>query len=170
MNHTDSHLDQLARDIDACIYQLRSIELMTWGNEDLLAKITSILAEPVFTAGMQVHCKVSLGAMFKHGPLHDRIRHIRPDFLVTDHARAPIAFIDYLGGGHDSAQDTVKGAVARKAGLAYVQIPREYSTGDVRQALLEALMHSRVSATRQDILMLQDMLRRGGTAKVARAA
>ena len=169
MQPTGTYLDQLALDIDACVYQLRSIELMTWGSEDLLGKMTAILAGPDFTPGMQVHCKVSLGSVFKHGPLHDRIRHIRPDYLVTDHARAPIAFIDYQGGGHDAAQDAVKGAVARKAGLAFIQIPRAYTYGEVRQALLQALMLTRVTATRQDSAVLHDVLKRAGF-RQARAA
>ena len=170
MHTTGTYLDQLACDIDACVYQLKSIELMTWGNEDLLGKMGAILAGPEFTAGMQVHCKVSLGSVFKQGPLYDRIRHIRPDYLVTNHARAPIAFIDYQGGGHDAAQDAVKGAVARRAGLAFIQIPREYTFGEVRQTLLQALMLTRVTATRQDAAMLHEVLERAAFKEIARAA
>ena len=131
-------LELLAARIETSDYLLRKQELMKWALEDLHDGLRAALAGPQFAPGIQVHAQVSMGAVFRHGPLYHEIKHIRPSFLLADIGRFPIAFVDYLGAAHDAAHDRVKRAVARKAQMALVQVPERWTPQGLRALLLEA--------------------------------
>ena len=134
-----NQLTQLANEIDACRFTLNPAEIMRWGHEDLLDSLKEMLASADFGPGFGIHAKVSFAGMFKNGPVYGRIKHVCPDFVITNANRHPVAFLDYLGAGHDGDHDAIKQAVARKTGLAFVQVPREWSFAGVKAALLAAL-------------------------------
>ena len=131
-------LELLAARIETSDYLLRKQEMMNWALEDLQEGLRTALAGPQFAPGIQVHAQVSLGAVFRYGPLYHEIKHIRPSFLLADIGRFPVAFVDYMGAGYDAALDPVKRAVARKAQMAFVQVPERWTPGGLRALLLDA--------------------------------
>ena len=139
-------LDILAASIETSDYLLRKQELMKWAQEDLLESLRAALASPEFEHGLGVHAQVSLGAVFRHGPLFHEVKHVRPDFMITDAGRFPVAFADYLGAGHDAAFDGVKRAVAKKARMEFVQVPAVWTPEVLRMLLLEAGLGARAAA------------------------
>ena len=153
-------MQQLARDIETSPHQVRAREFMRWGHEDLLGAIKRAAKE--MGASISVHAQVSFDSVLRHGPLHERIKHIRADFVLTDIARFPVAFVDYLGAGYDTTHASVKAALAAKAGLGYLQVPAEWSFGDLKAALQGVLNAGPPAATNRvhGALALQDMLNR----------
>ena len=164
--------DQLAHDVEQSIYNIRIAEVMRWGHEDVLNGLKLALDGPDFDQGMVVNCKMSCDTFLKYGPLHDRIKHVTPDYLVTDSSRYPVLMIDYLGGGHDATHDAVKAAIAAKTGIPLVQVPREWSLAQLRDSLLAALRITagHVREGTQDAQALQEMLKQQDFGKVAKAA
>ncbi|MBV1700718.1 MAG: DUF2726 domain-containing protein [Hyphomicrobiales bacterium] len=132
------YLDIMTRSIETSEYILRKVELMKWVEEDLHDTLKDVLLGAEFEPGIQVHAQVSFGAVFKHGPHYDTVKHIRPDFLLVDKGRYPIAFIDYLSEVHDPAQDDLKKAIAKKADIAFIQIPAKSKPSAIRALLREA--------------------------------
>ena len=167
-----TEIDQLASDIQTSIYTIKIAEVMRWGHEDVLNGLKLALAGPEFDQGLVVNCKVSCDVFLKYGPLHERIKHVTPDYLVTDNCRYPVLMIDYLGGGHDAAQDAVKAAIAAKAGIPMIQVPHEWSFAQLQASLLAALGKASGQAYdgTQDAQALQELLKRQDFGKAAKAA
>ena len=136
----------LAAKIETSDYLLRKQELMKWAEEDLLESLRAALASPEFEHGLSVHAQVSFGAVFRHGPLYREVKHIRPDFMIADSGRFPVAFVDYLGAGHDADFDVVKRAVAKKARMEFVQVPAGWTPQMLRMLLLEAGLGARAAS------------------------
>lgn len=131
-------LDILAASIETSQYLLKKRETMKFAHEELLEALRVTLAAPSFAHGLQAHAQVSLGALFRNGPLVAEIKHIRPDFVLLDGGRFPVAMIDYLGAGHDSSFDGVKRAVAKKAQMALIQIPEIWNMRVLAEQLAAA--------------------------------
>ena len=165
-------LQLLAQDIDDSPFQIKPVELMRWGHEDLLCGLKCAVAELELGEGIQIHCQVGFGSFLKQGPLYERFQHVRPDFVLIDRARLPIAFIDYLGAGHDAGYAAIKQAIASKTGMAFVRVEAEWTLSGLKQTLAQALFtKEKAPPMVQDAQALQEMLKRqnfGG--EVARAA
>ena len=139
-------LDILAASIETSDYILRKQEIMKWAEEELLDSLRAALASPGLEHGLAVHAQVSLGAVLRHGPLYHAVKHIRPDFTIIDAGRFPVAFVDYLGAGHDADFDGVKRAVAKKAQMAFIQVPVGWTAAMLHLLLLEAGLCARAEA------------------------
>ena len=163
-------MQQLASDIEASPYQVRAREFMRWGHEDLLGALKRAARE--MDGSITIHAQVSFDSILKNGPLHERIKHIRADFVLVDVARLPIAFVDYLGAGHDASHAAVKAALAAKAGLPYLQMPAEWTFVEMKALLTLALARKPVTELPvHGALALQEKLAKSDfVAEVARAA
>ena len=132
------HADILAVSLETSAYVLRKIELMKWVEEDMQETLRHALQDDVFEPGLQIHAQVSFGAVFKDGPHYDTVKHVRPDFLIVDKGRYPLAFIDFLSVCHDPALDRLKQAIANKADIAFIRISKKATLAEIKQQLREA--------------------------------
>ncbi|MBV1707268.1 MAG: DUF2726 domain-containing protein [Hyphomicrobiales bacterium] len=138
--------DILAASLETSNYNLTKVELMKWVEEDMHDTLRHALLDDEFEPGLQVHAQVSFGAVFKNGPHYDTVKNVRPDFLIVDKGRYPLAFIDLLGACHDPALDRLKAAVAKKADIAFICIPSGAKPAEIRQLLREAGVLARIEA------------------------
>ena len=142
--------DILAASLETSHYNLTKVELMKWVEEDMHDTLRHALLADEFEPGLQIHAQVSFGAIFKDGPHYDTVKHVRPDFLIVDKGRYPLAFIDFLSVCHDPALDRLKEAVAKKADIAFIRIPKGAKFAEIKQHLREAGILARIEVpTRQ---------------------
>lgn len=132
------HADILAVSLETSAYVLRKVELMKWVEEDMHETLRHALQDDDFEPGLQIHAQVSFGAVFKDGPHYDTVKHVRPDFLIVDKGRYPLAFIDFLSVCHDPALDRLKQAIAQKADIAFIRIAKTATLAEIKQQLREA--------------------------------
>ncbi len=130
--------DILAGSLETSDYILRKVELMKWVEEDMHDTLRHALQADEFEPGLQIHAQVSFGAVFKDGPHYDTVKHVRPDFLIVDKGRYPLAFIDFLSVCHEPALDRLKQAIAKKADIAFIRIPKKATPAEISQQLREA--------------------------------
>ena len=152
--------EQLAQDIDSSIYLIRANEVMRWGHEDLYGGLVEMLASGNIGSNYSVHCKISFDTMLKYGPLHERIKHIVPDFVIVDQNRQPVAILDYLGAGHEACHDEVKQAVARKMGMGYLAVSAEWEFTAVKERVFDMLGGTQATQPVAEVHALQELLRR----------
>ncbi len=138
--------DILAASLETSNYNLTKVELMKWVEEDMHETLRHALLADEFEPGLQIHAQVSFGAVFKNGPHYDTVKHVRPDFLIVDKGRYPLAFVDLLSVCHDPALDRLKAAVAKKADIAFIRIPSGATLVDIKQHLLDAGALARIEA------------------------
>jgi hypothetical protein len=134
--------------------QLRAVENADYGAQPLLRYQESLVFAAAESAVREVgqrwrvFAQVSLGEVLTCADRDgfNAINAKRVDLLVTDAKFAPIAAIEYQGGGHHlgkaAARDAVKKEALRKAGIAFVEMTGDDGPDDVRRAI------ARLAATR----------------------